>query len=82
MCGLTWVGIRIPGRELSVVDPTRYGTLGLGIAISTVPTDGGDRKPRRAAYSAAQSTESTTSVIIGVLRYLPSWVASATDTRC
>ena len=82
MCGLTGVGIRIPGRELSVVDPTRYGTLGLGIAISTVPTDGNDRNLRRAAHSAAQSTESNIPVIISVLRYQPSWVVSATGIRC
>ena len=59
----------------STLDPTRYGTLGLGIAISTVPTDVGDRRQRRAAYFAAQSAESITSVFVGVLRYLPSWVA-------
>ena len=43
-------GIRIPGRELSVGDPTRYRTLGLVIAICAVPTDVGDRRHRDAAY--------------------------------
>ena len=66
-------GIRIPGRELSVGDPTSYGTLGLVIAICAVPTDVGDRSIATRHLFAAQSAELITLSPAGVLRYLPSW---------
>jgi hypothetical protein len=66
-------GTRIPGRELSVGDPTRYGTVGLVIAICAVPTEVGDRSIATRHLIAAQSEELITLPPVGVLRYLPSW---------
>ena len=73
MCGLCSAGAGSQVGSYAMGDPSRYGTLGLVIAICAVPTEVGDRSIATRHVFAAQSAELITVSPAGVLHYLPSW---------